>query len=110
MPDDFKIVLALDSTRSDDAVDLSVRLLDERGAVEVDFPIGGFDAGTPHRAVLWERGLRAIHRPQPPIRQLAIRLRSPLRTPIRVRIHRLTISPRLESLLERAWARIKDQG
>ena len=108
MPDDFKIVLVLDATRPDDVIDLSLRLLDERGVVEVDFPVGGFGAGDPYRVVLWERGLRAIHRPQPPIRQLAVRLSSPLRTPVRVRIHRLTISPRLESLLERTLSEITD--
>ena len=102
IPNDLKITFELDVTRADVDVDLTMRLLDEYGGVLVEVPVRGFDAGSRQRVILYREDLVPHrHRGRLPARQLTVGLKSPLRSPVRVRIHRLTVSPRLESLLER---------
>ena len=109
MPDDFKIVLVLDSTQADSEVDLNIRLLDERGVTVVSTQVHGFDAGPRRRLVLWHGEMIPGRRLSlTSVRQLVVSLRSALRSPVRVRIYQLTISHELDSLLERTWSKLSD--
>ena len=101
-PADFKMVVVLDSTRPADEVDLSMELLDDRGRPIVAIPIGGFEAGRQQRLLVWEQELRSPRRALPEsVDQVVLRMSAPLRSPVRVRIHQLTVSYRLEGLLDR---------
>ncbi len=103
IPDDVKIVFDLDATRADVEVDFTMSLLNLRGSVLVEVPVRGFDAGRRQRVILRQQDLIPHgHRGKPlAARRLVVRLKSPLRSPVRVRVYRLTVSPGLESLLER---------
>jgi hypothetical protein len=96
------MVVVLDSTRPADEVDLSMELLDDRGRPIVAIPIGGFEAGRQQRLLVWEQELRSPRRALPEsVDQVVLRMSAPLRSPVRVRIHQLTVSYRLEGLLDR---------
>ncbi len=105
-PVDFKIVVVLDSTLPSDEVDLSLELRDDGGRPIVVIPIERFEEGRKNRLLVWEEkaGARRLQALPGSVRQVVLRMKAPLRSPVRVRIHQLTVSYRLEGLLDRLVA------